>query len=121
MREKSSVTYGQQLGAAIRGARTTLGLTQQQLADALDVKRASVSLWENGDVPGPLNLTALRELLGPALVEPAPPMLADERGYLRGRAEQIALHMVVSEFHLLQWEKRNSNGVNGEGFRVWLV
>lgn len=73
--EKSSVSYGHRLGAAIREARTARGWTQGDIADRLDVKRASVSLWEGGQVPGPINLRALRELLGPDLVEPPDPLL----------------------------------------------
>lgn len=83
-------------GAMIRDARATLGFSQQALAEALGVTRAAVSLWETGQAaPQAANMVALRELLGPALLEPKPPLAADELAYWRGRVEQIARHMAL--------------------------
>lgn len=36
------------IGERIRSLREKAGLTQQQLSDALDVKRETINLWENG-------------------------------------------------------------------------
>lgn len=80
----------------IREARATLGMSQQALAEAVGVTRAGVSLWETGQsVPQAANLLALREILGPALIEPSPPLAGDELAYWRGRVEQIAQHMAL--------------------------
>ncbi len=41
-----------ELGNRIKGRRAELGLTQKDLADACQVKQASVSAWERGDTLG---------------------------------------------------------------------
>lgn len=90
------MNHAQLFGVMIREARATLGMSQQALADALGVTRAAVSLWETGQAePQAANMLALRELLGPALLEPSPPLAADELAYWRGRVEQIATHMAL--------------------------
>lgn len=52
------------VGAAIRRARQRKRLTQQQLADALDVNRTTVGDWETGTHYPQRNLGALEEVLG---------------------------------------------------------
>ena len=49
----------------IRQAREGLGLTQEDLAEKLEVSRQAVSKWELGaSVPSPENLKLLEEVLG---------------------------------------------------------
>lgn len=51
----------------IRTAREKLGLTQEDLAEKLEVSRQAVSKWELGaSVPSPENLRLLEEVLGVA-------------------------------------------------------
>lgn len=58
----------------IKQARDGLGLTQEQLAERLDVSRQSVSKWEMGiSVPSPENLKALSEILGVPLSQEEQP------------------------------------------------
>ena len=55
----------------IRQAREGLGLTQEDLAEKLEVSRQAVSKWELGaSVPSPENLELLKEVLG--ITFPAP-------------------------------------------------
>lgn len=55
----------------IKQAREELGLTQEDLAERLEVSRQAVSKWELGaSVPSPENLTLLEEVLGVSF--PAP-------------------------------------------------
>ena len=55
----------------IRQAREELGLTQEDLAERLEVSRQAVSKWELGaSVPSPENLALLEEVLGVSF--PAP-------------------------------------------------
>lgn len=60
----------------IKQAREELGMTQEDLAERLEVSRQAVSKWELGaSVPSPENLRLLEELLGvefPAPEEAAP-------------------------------------------------
>lgn len=62
----------------IKQAREELGMTQEDLAERLEVSRQAVSKWELGaSVPSPENLALLEELLGvtfpaPEAEEPAP-------------------------------------------------
>jgi transcriptional regulator with XRE-family HTH domain len=45
-----------------RFLRETMGMTQAQLADRLQVIRGTVTRWEAGDDPGPVQSFALRTL-----------------------------------------------------------
>lgn len=63
----------------IKTAREDLGLTQEDLAEKLEVSRQAVSKWELGaSVPSPENLRLLEEVLGvtfpkgPSSEEPSP-------------------------------------------------
>ena len=48
----------------IAAARKAKGLTQAQLADAMDVNQAVISRWESGKVsPNAWNLDKLKEIL----------------------------------------------------------
>lgn len=64
------------IGEIIKQAREDLGLTQEDLAERLEVSRQAVSKWELGaSVPSPENLRILEEVLGvefPSPEEPAP-------------------------------------------------
>ena len=52
----------------LKAARTGLGLTQKQLADEINVTKASVSAWETGrEPPGFRLLPAIRRVLGMSL------------------------------------------------------
>ena len=49
----------------IKQAREELGMTQEDLAERLEVSRQAVSKWELGaSVPSPENLALLEEVLG---------------------------------------------------------
>ena len=60
----------------IKQAREDLGMTQEDLAERLEVSRQAVSKWELGaSVPSPENLSILEEVLGvkfPGPEKPAP-------------------------------------------------
>lgn len=78
-------------GKRVKDARTSLGLTQQQLADRVGVSRGAVSLWESGEIReiGAEHLMELARALRtsaewlmyngdkPPAVEPAPPGTMD--------------------------------------------
>ena len=52
-------------GMRLKAAREAKDLTQQQVADKFDVKKATVSAWENGvGVPDALRLRQLAKLYG---------------------------------------------------------
>lgn len=90
------MSYSIQLGAAIKEARFRLGISQTELAQMLDVSRASVSYWELGThSPQAHHLAAMKEVLGLAWEDPRPPIRADQLAYWRGRVEQIAQHMAL--------------------------
>lgn len=53
------------LGRTIRGLRSRAGLTQQEVADKLDVTRVAIGQWEsNISMPRKKNLEALSDLFG---------------------------------------------------------
>ncbi len=57
-----------ELGAAIREARCAAGLSQHDLAAALEVRQSSVSQWERGaTAPATMHLLGLFDRLGAAL------------------------------------------------------
>ena len=59
------------LSDSIRQARESLGLTQEDLAERLEVSRQAVSKWELGaSVPSPENLRLLEEALGVSFPPP---------------------------------------------------
>ena len=64
------------IGEIIKAAREDLGLTQEDLAEKLEVSRQAVSKWELGaSVPSPENMELLEEVLNvhfPTAEEPAP-------------------------------------------------
>lgn len=60
----------------IRQARESLGMTQEDLAEKLEVSRQAVSKWELGaSVPSPENLELLEEVLGVSFPPPEEPDL----------------------------------------------
>ncbi|MCI8690273.1 MAG: helix-turn-helix domain-containing protein [Oscillibacter sp.] len=53
------------VGETIKAAREALGMTQEELAEKLEVSRQAVSKWEVGaSVPSPENLELLENVLG---------------------------------------------------------
>lgn len=53
------------MSISLRAARVDIGLTQQQMADKLDVNKKTVQLWEMGKtVPKVDKVDAICELLG---------------------------------------------------------
>jgi len=55
----------QGFGLRLKAAREAKGLTQQQVADKFDVKKATVSAWETGvGVPDALRLRQLAKMYG---------------------------------------------------------
>ena len=53
------------IAETIKTAREALGITQEELAEKLDVSRQAVSKWENGTSdPSTANLMALAKLYG---------------------------------------------------------
>lgn len=71
------------IGEIIKSARENLGLTQEDLAEKLEVSRQAVSKWELGaSVPSPENLALLEETLGvtfPTAEEPAPQAVQNQK------------------------------------------
>ncbi|MDO4197923.1 MAG: XRE family transcriptional regulator [Erysipelotrichaceae bacterium] len=55
------------IGNRIREARLNCGMSQQNVADKMDVSYQSVSLWENGNLPTCDKLIKLSEILGVSL------------------------------------------------------
>ena len=59
---------------AIKAAREQAGLTQEALAERLDVNRQAVSKWEMGlSIPSPENLQILVHVLNVDFSEPGEP------------------------------------------------
>lgn len=59
-----------ELGARIRTLRKDLGLSQEALAQALEVSRQAVTKWEDGSsLPSTVNLFALSDFFGVPLAE----------------------------------------------------
>lgn len=57
----------------VKAIRTTLDMTQAELADAVGVDQGTVSKWENGSTPrGPARIL-LQQLLASHTPEPAQP------------------------------------------------
>lgn len=60
------------LGEKIRECRTRAGLSQEQLAERMDVTRQAVGKWESGQsAPGAEKLQRLADLFGESLTPPA--------------------------------------------------
>ena len=82
------------VGAAIRAARRTAGLTQQQLGAAVGVTGTTVSLWESGaTVPPVWRRQRLADTLGIARaeLEPRRPLPAAPRPQVRTRPVDLVL------------------------------
>lgn len=76
MSRKSSTSRAQwqiSLGSALRAARIASKLDQKQVAVSMSVTREMIRLYENGEIPPPIN--KLRELL--LLYQPELPLLFD--------------------------------------------
>lgn len=64
------ITRRRAIGAQLRTARKTAGLTQQQLGEHIDRDVKSISRWENGHRPPDLNdLLVIADALGVPLAE----------------------------------------------------
>lgn len=62
---KENPQFYQSLADALKAQRTAHGMTQEQVAEALDVTRQAVSKWETGAAePSTSNLLALAKLYG---------------------------------------------------------
>jgi len=62
---QSPPDQAQSLGEALKAHRTSRGITQEYVAEALGVSRQAVSKWENGTSdPSTANLMALAKLYG---------------------------------------------------------
>ena len=67
------------IAEVIKQAREELGLTQEDLAEKLEVSRQAVSKWELGaSVPSPENLKLLEEVLGVAFPAPEAEVISEE-------------------------------------------
>lgn len=67
---KENPQFYQSLAEALKAQRTAHGMTQEQVAEALDVTRQAVSKWETGAAePSTSNLMALAKLYGIDLSE----------------------------------------------------
>lgn len=68
--QTAPVQDAQALGERIRQLRTGLGLSQEMLAEKLDVSRQAVAKWERGtSLPSMANLLALSRIFGCTLSE----------------------------------------------------
>ncbi|MBP0583494.1 transcriptional regulator [Labrys sp. LIt4] len=109
------VSPSAELGKRIRALRQAAGLTQQQLADAVEVSRAAVAFWETGR-EGSINkhLTALCEALGVG-EDTLLNGLAEERietTLSPDEADLIALYRMLSPSRKLsaqKWLERQTN------------
>ena len=67
---KENPQFYQSLAEALKAQRTAHGMTQEQVAEALDVTRQAISKWETGAAePSTSNLMALAKLYGIELSE----------------------------------------------------
>ena len=67
------------ISAIIKQAREELGMTQEDLAERLEVSRQAVSKWELGaSVPSPENMRLLEELLGVEFPAPEVEVIPEE-------------------------------------------
>ena len=67
---KENPQFYQSLAEALKAQRTAHGMTQEQVAEALEVTRQAVSKWETGAAePSTSNLLALAKLYGIDLSE----------------------------------------------------
>lgn len=109
------VSPSAELGKRIRALRQALGLTQQQLADAVEVSRAAVAFWETGR-EGSVNkhLAALCRALGVS-EDTLLNGLAEERietTLSPDEADLIALYRLLSPSRKLsaqKWLERQTN------------
>ena len=77
--------------AAIRAARRSRGLDQEQLGALVAVSRKTVNAWENRKTPvGGSSQRLLWEVFGDALLQAPAPVTDYERGYWRATVEHIA-------------------------------
>jgi transcriptional regulator with XRE-family HTH domain len=79
-------------GARIRAARRAIGLTQDELAQAVGVSRSAVAQWETdraGQVGG--NLARISEILGVPVAYLLTGAQPGEGGPLAGNATELAL------------------------------
>jgi len=80
-------------GAQVRAWRAGLGWSQQDLADRMDVRRATVSTWEVGEsAPNPKQEHRLRELMG-----------ADYPALDASQPESVAVVLNEAETALVLW------------------
>ncbi|WP_202908512.1 helix-turn-helix domain-containing protein [Labrys sp. WJW] len=109
------VSPSAELGKRIRALRQAAGMTQQQLADAVEVSRAAVAFWETGR-EGSINkhLTALCQALGVG-EDTLLNGLAEERIQTTlspDEADLIALYRMLSPSRKLsaqKWLERQTN------------
>ena len=86
-----------ELGARIRALRKERGLSQEALAQALEVSRQAVTKWEDGSsLPSTANLVPLAELTGtPESTSPAPPAASVSEKERRTRTKVLTIGACV--------------------------
>lgn len=92
----------------IKAAREQAGMTQEQLAEHLNISRQAVSKWEMGlSAPSPENLTLLSEILNVDLSGPEPPASPRRNPW---RAAALALGGVLLAILLMAVLIRSAGG-----------
>ena len=97
---KGETTMKYQMGERIRAAREALGSSQQEMAEALDITRAAVSLWEkNESQPDRRHWDGLAKYLKVTLAflltgegpKPVKPRTADKRKFTTLRLRNMIM------------------------------
>jgi transcriptional regulator with XRE-family HTH domain len=101
-----TVSYGLELGKRIKALRQALGLTQQDLADKVNLSRAAVAYWEAGKSGhAGKHLKAIAEALGVQPEALTTGLIEEEAYEIKLSAEEYSL---VTLYRSLTAEQRLS-------------
>lgn len=110
-----------QLGAKIKTLRTKRQLSQEAVANELNVSRQAVAKWESDvSLPSTANLMALCNLFGVSLSELTEPQTLDAMPQKRGRGHRrlaaVTVLFVMFSAAALFWQQKNALPDNVIGY-----